>query len=270
MPVDHGTGVGWKSDTAATLMHSLLFRSGICLGLLLSAAAGAGAGPESLPLAPRVRDPVFAILVAYVRADRVGLVTREAVADTLTRRRRKSRLPWRLAREFSRAHATADSSATVTLLFDEPVDTPIPYSLLWYHPGRIRASARCRFREWRLDELPFEVRKDGRKQAARPLADVRLFALEEGELLLDIHAWLDALLGARLDDTFVKCLAVGRYRGREYGFAFGRSRNGKPRIGVFDLSDDSVVFPMSSDLRAANRAVRREYERRVGAARESR
>ena len=60
---------------------------------------------------------------------------------------------------------------------------------------------------------------------------MRLFALDEGELLLDIDGWLDALLGDALDDTFIACLAVGRYRGREYGFAVGRNREGKPGSG---------------------------------------
>jgi hypothetical protein len=205
------------------------------------------------------------MLVAYVRADQLGLVTRDAVAHTLAERRQKSRLPWRLAREFARAPGASDTSATVTLRFDGPVDVAIPYHILWYHPGRIRASPSCRFREWRLARLPFETRKGGQKTASSLLTDVRLFALDEGELLLDIDGWLDALLGDALDDTFVACLAVGRHRDREYGFAFGRNREGKPRIGVFDLSDDSAAFPLSPELRAANRAVRREYERRAGA-----
>jgi hypothetical protein len=231
--------------------------------LLLAVAVGVGAALELLPQAPDVRDPVFAMLVAYVRADRLGLVTRESIAQSLAERRQKSRLPWRLAREFARVPGGKDGGATVTLLFDGPVDVPIPYQILWYHPGRIRASSCCRFREWRLAELPFDTRKAEQRAPWPPLTDLRLFALDEGELLLDIDGWLDALFGEALDDTFVTCLAVGRYRGREYGFAVGRNREGKPRIGAFDLSADSVVFPLPSDLRAANRAVRREYERQV-------
>ncbi len=246
-------------------MHRLAPRVRLSLVLLLAAATAEASAPELLPLAPDVRDPVFAMLLAYVRTDRLGLVTRETVAQTLLERRQQSRLPWRLAREFVRAPGATEASATVTVRFDRPVDVAIPYRILWYHPGRIRASASCRFREWRLAELPFDAPKGER--AASPLTDVRLFALEEGELLVDIDGWLDALLGEALDDTWIACLAVGRYRGREYGFAVGRNREGKPRIGVFDLSADSVVFPLPSDLRSANRAVRREFERRVAAAR---
>ena len=237
------------------------------LAVLLTASARAAPGPELLPLAPDVRDPVFAMLVAYVRGDRFGLVARDAVAQTLVERRQRSRLPWRLARDFARAPGSAGTNATVTLRFEGPVDVDIPYRLLWYHPGRIRASAICRFREWRLAELPFETPPDGRRPVTAALGDVRLFALDEGELLLDIDGWLDALLGEALDDTWVACLAVGRYREREYGFAVGRNREGKSRIGVFDLGKDAAVFPLPADLRAANRAVRREYERRIATAR---
>jgi hypothetical protein len=238
-------------------------RLGAALVLLLI-AAGAGSASAPLPLAPDVRDPVFAMLVAYVRADRFGLVTRDAVAQTLDGRGLRSRLPWQLAEELARTPGASDASATVTLRFSGPVDTLIPYHILWYHPGRIRASAACRFREWRLAELPFETPPDSRKGAPSPLVDLRLFALDEGELFVDIDGWLDALLGDALDDTWITGLAVARYRQREYGFAVGHNREGKSRIGVFDLSADSVVFPLPSDLRAANRAVRSEYERRVG------
>jgi len=232
------------------------------LALALAAAASPGFASETLPLAPGVRDPVFAMLLAYVRGDRFGLVTRDEVARALDESRQHSRLPWQLARDFGRTPGAGDASAMLTVRFSGPVDTPIPYHILWYHPGRIRASASCRFREWHLAELPFEARKDGR--ASPLLADVRLFALDEGELLVDIDAWLDALLGDALDDTWIAGLAVARYQGREYGFAVGRNREGRPRIGVFDLSRDAVVFPLPSDLRSANQAVRGEYERRVG------
>ncbi len=233
------------------------------LAIVALAAAAIPATSELLPQAPGVRDPVFAMLVAFVRADRLGVVYRESVARALVERRQRSRLPWRLAREFARTLDGQDDRATVTLLFEQAVDVPIPYQILWYHPGRIRTSAGCRFREWRFAELPFDTRKPVQRAPWPPLADLRLFALDQGELLLDIDGWIDALFGGALDDTFVTCLAVGRYRGREYGFAVGRNRKGKPRIGVFDLSTDSVVFPLPPDLRAANRAIRREYERRL-------
>ncbi len=235
------------------------------------AAASPAFGEESLPLAPDVRDPVFALLVAYVRGDRFGVVTQAAVARTLDGQRQRSRLPWQLARDFERTPGTigagpdgpnlGDAGATLTIRFAGLVDTPIPYHILWYHPGRIRASASCRFREWRFAELPLEAVKG---RPLPPLADVRLFALDEGEIFIDIDAWLDALLGDALDDTWISALALGRFREREYAFAVGRNRAGQPRIGAFDLSGDAVVFPLPPDLRAANRAVRHEYERRRG------
>lgn len=217
---------------------------------------------EHLPLAPLVRDPVFALLVGYVRAGQFGVVTRDEVKQALTERKRESRLPWQRARDFARVPDPSGATASqFTLRFEGPVDVPIPYKILWYHPGRIRASATNRMREWRLATLPVEAPTDWRGAPLPPLTEVHLLALDEGELILDFDGWLDAMMGASLDDTRLGGLAVARFRDREYGFGIGHNRKGESRIGVFDLTEDKVLFPIPADLRAAYRAVRKELER---------
>jgi len=230
--------------------------------ILLLATLATGTMPDPVPMAPLVRDPVFALLVGYVRGDHFGVVTRDEVQHVLTERKRESRLPWQSARDFARVpDPSGPSAAQLTLRFEGPVNVPIPYSILWYHPGRIRASATCRLREWRLATLSLETPNDWRGPPPPPLTDVHLFALDEGELLVDIDGWLDALLGSALDDTLLSGLAIARFQNREYGFGVGHNRKGESRFGVFDLTADEVVFPIPPELRAANRAVRRELER---------
>lgn len=228
------------------------------LGLTLGLGA---AVPQTLPLAPLVRDPVFAVLVGYVRGGYFGVVTRDEIAAAAAQRQRKSRLPWKTARDLARVPSTEGPAAEVTLRFQGPLDVSIPYQILWYKPGRIRSSATCRLREWHLPALPVATPHDWKGAAPPALADVSLFSLDEGELLVDVDGWLDALMGSTLDDTRMSGLAVARFRDREYGFGFGHNRKGQSRIGVFDLTADAVVFPIPKELRAANRTLRRELER---------
>jgi hypothetical protein len=155
---------------------------------------------------------------------------------------------------------TGAATARLTIRFVSAVDTPIPYRILWYHPGSIRTTAECQLREWRLPTLPVETPPDWKGAPPPPLTDVRLFALDEGEIFVDIDGWLDALAGGGLDDTLLGGFGVGRSGAREYGFAVGHNREGRSRFGVFDFTADAVVFPLPKELRAANRTVRRRLE----------
>jgi hypothetical protein len=94
--------------------------------------------------------------------------------------------------------------------------------------------------------------------APRPIAvdDVHLFVLREGRLAVDIHAWLDKLLGSALDDTDVQAFALARKGGRWLGIALGRNPGGQPRSGVFDMTADRVLFPVPSEVRSVARALR--------------
>src|SRR5512145_1685608 len=216
--------------------------------------------PDPAPQALLVRDPVFSLLVGYVRDDHFGVLTRDDVGRVLTERKASSRLPWRKARDLARVPDTSGAAAALTIRFDGPLDVAIPYSILWYNPGTIRASAVGRAREWRVATLEIEA-PAGWKGAPIPhLTDVHLFALDEGQIVVDIDGWVDALLGGALDDMILGGFAFARQGSREYAFATGHNRKGESRIGVFDLSADAIVFPIPKDLRATHRAIRRKLE----------
>lgn len=236
---------------------------------LASAGALARAGevpgliglPEALPIEPQVKDPVFAVLLAMVRSGLYGVLTREHLERELARRRLHSRLPYRTVREVVRLPEAPPRTARVRVRFEGPLDVSIPYSILWYHPGRIRGEEDCVFREWRLGTLQLAHEAE---PAAPPttlqLDDVHLFGLETGSLAVDIDGWLDRLLGSALDDTDVSGLVVFGYGGRSYGMAMGYNRSQRARSGAFDFEGDRVVFPYSSELKTVGRLMRGRLE----------
>jgi hypothetical protein len=217
--------------------------------------------PETLPFDPQVADPVFSVLVALVRADLHGTLTREHLVRELERRRVRSRLPYAAVREVVRLPGTAGAQALVTIRFESSLDVPIPYRILWYHPGRIRGGGICAFREWSLGNVgvPYRARPET-AAATLALSDVHVFELETGRLQVDIDGWLDRLMGSALDDTDLVGLAVFDLAGRGYGMALGHNSGQRPRSGAFDFREDRVVFPMSGELKAVARSLRARLE----------
>jgi hypothetical protein len=220
--------------------------------------------PDVLPMAAEVKDPVFAILVGLLRSDLHGVLTRDHLERQLARNGRESLLPYHRLHELRRTAgeegALGRPTATVEAQFEGPIVFPIPYRILWYHPGKVRATATCVFREWSFGtvNLPYDP--------ATPieLEDVHLFGLERGELEVDVDGWLDFILGSALDDTEVSGVVVFRQGGRDYGMAIGHNKGGEGRSGVFDLAEDKIAFPVPAEMKLVARNMRRRLEALMG------
>jgi hypothetical protein len=228
----------------------------------VAAASDAHELPEELPLDPQVKDPVFAVLLALVRSDRYGVLTREHLERELTRRKLRSRLPYQTVREVARLpEAAPHDSARMSVVFERPLDVPIPYSILWYHPGRVRGGDGCAFQEWRLGTLQLAHEESaGAPARTLQLDDVHVFGLAAGRLTVDIDGWLDRLLGGALDDTDVSGIAVFGYQGRSYGMALGYNPSRRARSGAFDFGADRVLFPYPSEMKTVGRLMRGRLE----------
>lgn len=211
--------------------------------------------PEALPYEPLVKDGVFAVLLGLLESDSYGTLTSEHLGRDLAGRNAGSRLPYRKLRELRRLPEEAAGTARVEVLFDGPLRLSIPYTILGYHPGTLRADQTCVFREWRLGNL--EVPGPA---GPFPIQDVRAFAFREGGIRIDFDAWLDWLMGSALDDTRVSGIATFRHRGRWIGLALGSNDKGEPRSGSFDFQQDKVLIPPSEELRAAARHLRRTLQ----------
>jgi len=248
-----------------------------CLALAACGSLAAGAGsnaekshpahiglPDELPSEPRVKDPVFAVLVGLVAADHYGALTRGRLESHLGPRAQASRLPYREMREVSRMPEEPAPTSAVTIVLDRPLKLPIPYSILGYHPGSVEGGPACVFREWSLGAIGM-----AHGGTRLELTDVRLFGLREGRLFVDIDGWLDRLAGRLLDDSDLEGLALFRHEGRWLGIGFGHNPRGEPRSGLFDFARDRVVLPLPGEMRTVARFLRARAAALMSAASEA-
>jgi hypothetical protein len=207
-------------------------------GLLAPGGVGGGPGPPRFAEVSGVRDPAFETLLAFNLGNGAGHLTGHEFARRVEAADRPTALPVREL-VWQRREPTPDSTAfRVETVFLRPIDVPVPYEVLGYHPGSFRASGRLVFREV-------------------PVGESRLYLLEEGRLEIDIDGWLDALAGSHLDDTDIRALALHRANGRWYGLALGVNPKGEPRSGTLDFADDRILYPTPEEFRATARAYRK-------------
>jgi hypothetical protein len=200
---------------------------------------------EPLPIADTVKDPVFSILLGILDHERQGLLRGDRLDTEVRRRGGSQRFLYNKIAWVSRRSIAAGTSE-VRVQFRGAVKLPFPYSILGYHPGSVRSTETCRLREWDLGEVVMGVRQ-------KRFTAVHLFALEQGEVLVDVDGWLDALAGATLDDAKLSGLALMRYGAQRYGVAYGYNDEGKVRSGVLDFGRDKVLMPPPPELKGVVR-----------------
>jgi hypothetical protein len=173
-----------------------------------------------------------------------------------------SPLPYGQVQWLQRVPGAAGWHATVEVRFDGPFQAGVPYTILGYHPGSMKADADLELLEWDLGRQTFWLRSDDDASTRRAyVADaVRLFGVHEGHVDLDVAWFLDRLLRGALDDVEVTGFAFVRMDGRPYGLAFGYNPKGKGRTGVFDFQADEVVFPAPRHFLAMGRTLRARME----------
>ena len=117
----------------------------------------------------------------------------------------------------------------------------MPYSILGYHPGSLRVARVLELAE--LAPLAFSLELPADDDAVRHVQvdSCRVFALEGGHVLLDADGWLDALLGAGLDDSWTLGFVTARTEGELVGLAVSLGRDGRRIYGEFDFRADKVL-----------------------------
>jgi hypothetical protein len=203
------------------------------------AGAQAVAGRELILPPSEVRDTFFAWLVGVVDAARDATIDNAGLREILTEFRSSIALPFDRIVEVGHRAPTEAGRGTLSIAFDGGIDIPVPFSVLWYHPGSLRSTRTLRFEERRFPAVPA-----GRDTAA----PVYAFRLVEGAMTIDVDAWLDVLLGNVVDDLSVRLVAIARWRGSWRCLLGGTGREERRIIAAFDLARNTITFPVPKEL----------------------
>jgi len=206
--------------------------------------------PDSSPgLGEQIPEPFFAFFLALTEGDSLGSWSGADIAAFAARMDRESRLPLgrleiverRVALPSEREERGGVCVKRIwRVVFAEPIEEPIPYSILGYHPGKFMLSRELVLSEWHLGDRELVLTVDGKQHRYR--ADgVTVLRVDEGHIVMDIDGWLDRLLGSVLDDAWMDGVVAARVGGRLIGIGVSVGRKGRRIFGEFDFQDDVVL-----------------------------
>jgi hypothetical protein len=244
-----------------------------CLALLALACAGpAYAGlyrfdeagqrqPATWTLAEDITDPLFATMLGVIDANCFGEVAQSEL-DSIVNANGGSKLPYEVFAVMSREPALGGPDSYVVITLTEPVDRPIPYSLLGYNPGSIRSSGEIHFLHFDVGERRYLVELDDEEREI-VIESAQLFVIVEGFMEMDFDGWLDRILGSKLDDMEVRAFLTFWWEGQRYSLGMGLSNKGRGKTGAFDFVADETLFPAPKELLVVGREMRAEGLRRL-------
>jgi hypothetical protein len=193
----------------------------------------------------QVKDRFFAYLIGLIEVDTCGVLDARQLESVLKDFRGSTAIPFETIVDIQRECSSPAGPRTVSITFTEDLKTPVPYSILGYHPGSVKASCVVRFLEW---NIPMQTLRSRRDEPIE-LTQIHVFGLYEGWAVIDIDAWLDKILGGMLDDTRIVALALFKYAGDWHGLAAGYGPSGEGRSGIFNFSQNRILFPTPPELR---------------------
>jgi len=216
---------------------------------LLAARISAGQSPAPAPVSQRpgrevsfapteIKDTFFAYVLGIIRAASEVDIDNAAMRGILVEFKSALNLPFDLVSRVTQHSSEADGTRAVAIEFSRPVSIPIPFSLLFYHPGSIVASQVVSFAE---------------TTAAGP---AYILTLSEGSILVDVDDWLEVLFRAYIEDTWIRHLVFFPWHGEWIGLLQGQGRRtGREIRAYFDFTKNSILFPTPASLDAAARVL---------------
>jgi len=213
---------------------------------------------------PEIQEPFFEFLVSMVNTDSLGEWSGEQLREHAAGLDRKSRFPLTelvlLSRKRPDTAVVARYPAGVVtavwrIVLSGPLDRAMPYSILGYHPGSLRVARELVLSELFLGDVDLPLPQDGHT-VHRTVTGTHVLVLEQGFVVLDADGWLDAILGAGLDDAWTLGFVIGREDGRLLGLGVSVGRKGRHIYGEFDFANDQVLAhgrPLASALSRLSR-----------------
>jgi hypothetical protein len=239
---DRGIRVSFRVSDLV-ILFALLFGS---LSLPAFAQAGRGEkrpGREVAVPKTEVKDSFFAYVLGIIRTGIDIDINNEQMRAILTEFKTSLDLPFDLIARVTQTTNNTSGVRSIGLDFLRDVNIPIPFSLLFYHPGSIVASR----------DLLFTVNRTVAEDPALPgaLSPVFDLSLSSGTVFVDIDDWLETLLAAYLEDTWIHHIVFFRWQGDWIGMLEGvGQKTGRELRAYFNFTRNTIVFPVSQELDA--------------------
>jgi len=200
----------------------------------------------SLP-ATEVKDTFFAYVLGIIRAGVELDIDNAAMRAILTEFKSSLALPFDMITRVTQHAEPAGGGRSIGIEFARAVTIPIPFSLLFYHPGTIVAS----------QVVTFSVdRATWADPAGAAAAPVFLLTLSDGSILVDIDDWLEVLFGTYVEDTWIRHLVFFTWRGDWIGLLEGAGRTtGRTIRAYFNFTHNAIIFPTPGALDRAGRSL---------------
>jgi hypothetical protein len=204
---------------------------------------------SSSAIATEFRDPFYAFIIGIAESDSLGRWTEHDLQAYLTRNYQQSKLPLEYFHSLERYAVDGATSeyrrgARVhrawRLTLKEPLNYPMPYSVLGYDLGSLFIAQELVFSEWRLGSRNVHAPEDG-KISVIPVTDLLVLRLDLGWIVMDVDGWVDKLLGGKLDDSWTQGFAICRQDGEIRGLALSLNRDLRPLCGEIDFATNEVT-----------------------------
>jgi hypothetical protein len=231
-------------------------RAGLAAALALIAMGVPAGGQEMAPRPGRevslppseVKDTFFAWILGVIGIGAEIEIDNAEMRAILLEFKSTIDVPFDLISRVSQRADPQTAERRIELEFLRDVVIPVPFSLLFYHPGSIIATQFVSFDVHRSSWTESGAEND------TALAEVYDLELTEGSILVDIDDWLEALLSASLEDTWIRHIVLFRWHRDWIGILQGIGRSTSRVLrAYFDFTENRIMFPVPESLDRAGR-----------------
>jgi hypothetical protein len=197
--------------------------------------------PES-----EVKDTFFAYFLGIISGGMPVDIDNAQMREILVEFKSALDMPFDLIARVTQRPDAQTGDQAIGLEFTRDVVVPVPFSILFYHPGSILVSR----------QISFEVRRSAWTDpvVGGPSAAAFDLVLSRGTVLVDIDDWLEALFRDHLEDTWIRKIVFFRFGNDWIAMLAGKGRwTARTKRAYFDLTRNRILFPASDSLTAAGR-----------------
>jgi len=220
--------------------------TGSAAGMGPAAVSSAAPGKEVSFPASEIKDTFFAYVLGVISSGQPVDMDNAAMRGVLVEFKSALDLPFDLISRVIQGPDPDTGDQSIALEFQRDVVIPVPFALLWYHPGSILASR----------QIAFDVRRVEWTDPVAGGAPGTAFdcVLARGTVLVDIDDWLEALFSGHLEDSWVRHIVFFKWNHDWMGMIEGvGKRSGRTRRAFFDFTRNEIRFPAPDSLYQAGR-----------------